>query len=88
VILVIWKFKLRIGIGEQRVEMPAGSRLLTVQAQGGAPTLWALCDERAPKAMRRIWCYGTGDALLGTWPYIATLQLGTSVVHYFDHGDA
>lgn len=86
--MVIWKFKLRIGTGEQRVEMPAGSRLLTVQAQGGAPTLWALCDESAPEVARRIWCYGTGDSLLGHWPFVATLQLGSSVVHYFDHGDA
>ncbi|WP_425258476.1 DUF7352 domain-containing protein [Rubrivivax sp. RP6-9] len=84
---MIWKFRLRHGTGEQSVEMPAGSRLLTVQEQDGLPTLWAICDEGAASVRRKLWAYGTGDAMVRTWPYIATFQSGRSVVHYFDLGE-
>jgi hypothetical protein len=86
--VVIWKFGLSSRTGEQRVEMPAGARLLTVQPQDGAPVLWALCDEGAPRVRRKLWSYLTGDAMVRAWPYVATLQLEGKVLHYFDLGES
>jgi len=50
--------------------------------------LWALCAEAAPLVDRKLWAYGTGDTVLRTWPYIATLQVGAAVLHFFDLGES
>lgn len=83
----VLKFAIRAGTGEQTVMMPQGARPLTVQLQQGQPMLWALCDESAPQVARILGAHGTGDTLPRVWPYIATLQTGAAVVHYFDHGE-
>lgn len=69
----IWKFELR-ETDVQRVRMPAGARLLSVQGQlieewyeGGnarrvtAPMLWAQVDTDAPTVERLIAIVGTGN---------------------------
>ena len=83
----IWKFMIGIGTGEQRIQMPQGAKPLSVQLQNGAPALWALCDEGSPTVSRRIWAYGTGDAMIRAWPFVGTLQIGAAVLHYFDLGE-
>jgi hypothetical protein len=83
----VWKFPLRLGAGSQQVRMPGGAQLLSVQLQGGEPMLWALCDERAPSVSRQLWAYGTGEAMVRAWPFVATLQIGSAVLHYFDLGE-
>ena len=83
----VWKFGIGVS-GEQRVQMPKGAKLLTVQLQNGAPMLWALCDGSAPMVARKVWAYGTGEAMVRPWPFVATLQIGHAVIHYFDLGES
>ena len=83
----IWKFPLRPGSGAQQIRMPKGAQLLSVQLQRGEPMLWALCDEHAPQVNRQLWAYGTRDAMIKAWPFVATLQYGSAVLHIFDLGE-
>jgi hypothetical protein len=86
--LQVWKFTIGAGTGQQRIKMPKGAKLLTVQVQNGVPVLWALCAEEAPLVDRKLWAYGTGDALPRACPYVATLQIGAAVLHFFDLGES
>ena len=83
----IWKFKLDI-TDRQIVNMPRVSNPLTVQMQGHACCLWALCDETAPKMPRLIAIHGTGNPMPDEWPgeYVGTFQIhgGALVFHVFD----
>lgn len=82
----IWKWKLA-ATDVQTIEVPAGAKLLDVQAQGGLPNLWALCDENAPSTPRRIAIYGTGNPMPDEpGEYIATFQMhgGALVFHAFE----
>lgn len=69
------------------LELPVGAQVLTVQAQGEVPRVWALVDEEAPLERRRFHVVGTGhDA--GRTPaggYLGTFQLyaGGFVGHVF-----
>lgn len=87
----IWKFAIGVGTGPQHVPMPAGARLLSVQLQDGLPQLWALCDTGAPQVLRWIEAFGTGDEVTAeagsTLDFLATLQVGPAVLHYFDRGE-
>lgn len=92
--LTIWKFPLEI-VDEMAIEMPVGARLLTVQVQGGTPTLWALVSPQAPKVQRRIRIIGTGHPLrlADDLSYVGTVQTigaygGDLVWHVFDGGTA
>lgn len=83
----IWKWTLAV-TDKQTLQMPAGAKLLTVQMQGEAPQLWALCDETAPKMPRLIAIHGTGNPMPDEWPgeYVGTFQIhgGALVFHVFD----
>lgn len=87
----IWKFAIGVGTGPQHLAMPAGARLLSVQLQEGLPQLWALCDPGAPQVLRRIEAFGTGDEVTAetgsTLAFVATVQMGPAVLHYFDRGE-
>ena len=76
-----------MGTGVQHVEMPAGSKLLTVKLQGPSPAIWAFCDDKERPVERRLCAFATGDEIDVAGQYIATVQLGGSVVHYFDLGE-
>lgn len=82
----------------QRVKMPAGARLLHVQAQdvGGPhavpqPMLWAQVDPNAPVVDRLIVVVGTGQAAPDPDPddavYVGTAICGQIVLHVFDGGE-
>lgn len=83
----IWKFPLAI-TDRQTVIMPAGTKILTIQAQDGFPQIWALVNESSDqKQARKFVTYGTGHAITedpGT--YIATYQVnnGELVFHVFE----
>ena len=83
----IWKLTLAVQ-DVQRLELPAGAGILTVQIQGGEPQLWALCDENAiTKEPRHIAIYGTGNPMPDeAGDYIATFQMlgGAAVFHAFE----
>ena len=81
----IWKYVLQPG--RNLVEMPSGSKLLTVQMQAGDPTLWALVVPGGPMVTRIIDIYGTGHPLpANPGYYLATVQMhgGSLVWHVFD----
>jgi hypothetical protein len=85
---VIWKFTLEVN-GEQRVTMPIGARLLTVQVQNDVPCLWAIVDTSNIKPEDHIIkMYGTGHEhkeIDGT--YLGTFQMmvGSALVfHVFE----
>lgn len=42
------------------IEMPIGAEILSVEDQGGVPTLWALVDPNAEKKHRKLAVFGTG----------------------------
>ena len=77
----IWKFELPVE-DEVSVEMPRGSRVLSVGVQGVRIFLWALCPTgRVPKEVRRFAIRGTGHPADGVSRngFIGTVML---------HGDA
>ncbi len=83
----IFKFPLAVD-DVQDIEMPAGSAVLTVQAQGEIPCIWASVDSNAPKIKRRFRTYGTGHPMEDDkdFPhYVGTYQLrsGSLAFHVF-----
>jgi hypothetical protein len=81
---VIWKYALPFSAVE--VQLPAGTRVLTMQNQGGVPTLWALVDPDASPVRRRFVVCGTGHAGVDPdWTYLGTDQFpGGIVAHAFE----
>lgn len=82
----IWKFKLE-GQTCQKISMPEGAQVLTVQEQGGIPYLWAVCETDNPLADRHFLMYGTGHLMdIAVDKYIGTFQLmnGGLVFHVFE----
>ena len=82
----IWKFKLEAQT-IQRISMPQGAEILTVQEQGGVPHLWAICDSESPLVDRHFLMYGTGHRIdIAFDKYIGTFQLmnGKLVFHVFE----
>lgn len=72
----IFKYPLELG-PDNVVNLPKGARLLKVDKQHGAMTLWALVDISAPTVTRRYAIIGTGMDL----EKIAPLVLSETVVH-------
>ena len=85
----IWKETLKF-VQAQRVQLPRGSKILSVQAQNNRPTIWFQCDPAAPSEDREIFIVPTGE----TAPYpadfhykfLGTVQLddGSKVIHIFE----
>jgi len=78
----IWKFQFEIS-DEIIIEMPEGSEILSIQVQGGMPTLWAICDPSRKNYNRVLSCYGTGHKVRYTQNYIGTIQINGFVWHLF-----
>lgn len=73
----IWKFPLEV-TGSQKILMPVGSQILSVQFQGEQLCLWALCqpvDSGATKRLKTITIAGTGNPVPdGQMRFIDTVQ--------------
>lgn len=87
--LTIWKFILET-TDNQKIEMPKGSVILTVQNQHNSLCMWVLVDREAEKETRHFEVFGTGhpikhDATMNR-KYIGTYQLqgGSLVFHVFE----
>ena len=83
----VWKFPLRVA-NSQCLQIPAGAKILSVQAQGETVCLWALCDTDALPEPRYIAIHGTGHEVYdGLLEYISTFQMhgGALVFHAFEH---
>lgn len=95
--MTIWKYELST-TDEQRLMMPRGSTILSLQVQRDIPCIWVLVNERAECRQRRIRIYGTGHPVDGTvlpmgphasGVFVGTYQLagGALVFHAFDLGE-
>jgi hypothetical protein len=84
--LRIYKYELQVA-DAQTVRLPAGSIMLSVQDQGGALCLWALCDITREDALRYVYIVGTGNPANGVEhaTYVGTAQQmdGRLVWHVF-----
>lgn len=70
------------------VEMPLGSRLLTVQEQHGYLTLWAEVDPAQPMVDHMLMVRGTGHKPPDKASYLATVQMTDGLVwHIYDGGE-
>lgn len=85
----IWKFKLE-ATGYQKIEMPIGAEILTIQIQIEIPHLWVLVDPEAEKETRHFEIFGTGHSISSDMgsprTYIGTYQLikENLVFHVFE----
>lgn len=81
----IWKFELKV-TDSQRVTIPTGAVMLSVQVQNGVPVLWALCNPGRPPSTVLIHTHGTGhDVGPSRGQYVGTYQVhgGELVFHVF-----
>lgn len=84
----IWKWDLEL-VGQQRVNMPIGTKLLAAQLQRGELKIWGLCNEAYPLKSRVISVYGTGNPMPDDpGEFVGTFQMsgGSLVFHVFDLG--
>ena len=85
----IWKYT--ISLGDTRIDMPQGAKILAVQFQAGEIALWALVWPHLPMEKRAITIYGTGHPIpAAPGDYIGTVQTlgGALVWHVFDETEA
>jgi len=84
----IYKYEL-INTPVQTIQMPEGSKILTVQLQGKTPVLWALIDTKKKNKRKTIELYHTGSEIRGgaaiMRDYIGTFQTRESVFHVFEY---
>lgn len=88
----IWKIKLkRDALGGGKIEVPKGSKFLSVQSQQGEDTAWFICDPSHPLETRYILWVGTGFGINEdlNLEYLGTTQETLSngavfVSHYFE----
>jgi hypothetical protein len=82
----IYKFPLQLA-DQQTIDVPTGTRVLDVQMQNGAITVWALVPQ-GPVRPHRIYLFGTGfdvpSSSLTTLTHIGTVQTPSGFVwHLF-----
>ena len=71
----IYKYTIEV-TDDQKIEMPKGAQILTVQVQGNEVCLWALVDPDLKKELRHIEVFGTGHNVSDDErTYIGTFQL-------------
>lgn len=85
----IWRFPIEMNPdGRIAIEMPTGARILTIQVQERAPnmpSIWVLCDDKAPPLERHFQIIGTGHtADVEADKYVGTWQQGGFVWHLFE----
>lgn len=88
----VWKYPIVID-DTALVEMPQGGKILSLQMQGGTPTVWVLVDEKQPTVLRRFAVVDTGhpaDHVVGS-PFVGTVEVAQGpyglVFHVFDMGE-
>ena len=79
----IYKYPLTLQ-RSQVVTLPRVHKILTVQAQGQRPMLWAMVNTDSVSEQLRIYCLPTGEeGPPPEWDYIATIQVDWTVWHFF-----
>lgn len=73
--------------GSFKLNLPEGSRMLSVQLQGDLPCLWVLVDPYAALVSYDFVCRGTGHKAdcLGAAEFLGTVQFdnGALIFHFF-----
>lgn len=79
----IWKYELTVG--KNKINLPWGSQVLTVQMQDGKPYIWVLLDPKEKEYPHIFEIYGTGHTIEDSQCniYIGTWQDGPYVWHLF-----
>lgn len=68
-----------------RIVLPIDAKILSIQSQNGEPVLWALVDPSNNNVLRKLRVYGTGHTCGSlAEKFIATVQLGELVFHFFE----
>ena len=83
----VWKYA--VEPDEFVVEMPTGAVVLSVEAQYGLVSMWALVNPEAPLCSRRFVTVGTGHPLpdeIDSFRFVGTFQMrgGSLVFHLFE----
>ncbi len=86
----IFKYPLSL-TDTQRVTLPVGSQVLTVQSQGGSLQLWAIVPTNVTASEDvEVRVYGTGMPVdVAGFRYLTTIQQGGGALvwHFFVRGD-
>ena len=84
--LTVWKSPLPFPASDSvSMMMPVGARILTLQIQGGEPTLWAEVDDTRPVRNRCFTCYGTGHRLPPSpGVYVGTFSRDGFIWHVYE----
>lgn len=81
----IFKYPLKLIPNKQTIELPEGSRILSLQDQMGTLTFWAMVDERLAAEPVSFVVIATGQSLPeGLKNYIGTVQMNSFVWHVFE----
>lgn len=82
----IYKYPFKISAVVE-IDLPFGSRVLTIQPQGNEVFLWALVDSEEKQMLKSRFCvYGTGQPafeLISYLRYFTTIQVNGFVWHIF-----
>lgn len=84
----IWKYP--INPRQNKIEMPIGAQILSIQTQRGNPQMWALVDPNNRKETRIFQVYGTRwDIQDFPGKYIGSFQVEeeTLIFHVFEVTD-
>lgn len=83
----VFKYELP-GRNISEIEMPIGAQILTIQAQGNTPQIWALVEEGKGLEKRKFRMAGTGHSIedKDCQHYLGSFQLygGEFVFHVFE----
>lgn len=81
--ITIFKYELKI-TDEQRIDIPEGAKILSVQMQRDTPCLWAMVNTKNKLERRKIAIIGTGNPCwCPDWDFIGTIQERVFVWHVF-----
>lgn len=81
-------FKYQLGVSdEQVVNLPIGSRILSLQVQRGIPCIWAIVDDQEVKTSPiKVLMFGTGHSISDEDTknrFAGTIQFRDLVFHVF-----
>ena len=81
--ITIFKYELKI-TDEQKIDIPEGAKILSVQMQGDTPCLWAMVNTKNKLESRSIAIIGTGNPCwCPEWDFVGTIQERVFVWHVF-----
>lgn len=80
---VVYKYRLPLIPGPQKVTMPSNAQVVEVAEQSGQPYLWATVDPSAPPQDYTVRIVATGELLPDSWRHLGTVHVRPHVFHVF-----